>query len=60
MSLVKDYQMYAYEVDERACARVVSLEELLETGASFAFDDELGWRYYYLNITGELVKICED
>jgi hypothetical protein len=40
-------------------ARIVTIDELYENGASFAFADEV-YSYYYLHISGELVRIGSE
>lgn len=40
-------------------AREVTIEELYENGASFAYADET-YSYYYLHISGELVMIGSE
>jgi hypothetical protein len=40
-------------------AREVKIEELYESGASFAYADE-AYSYYYLHISGELVMIGSE
>ena len=40
-------------------ARTVTIDELYENGASFAFAEE-GYSYYYLHISCELVRIGSE